>query len=171
MYYSASSFLDKNLTPLDRVYRMWYVVFSLRIWRYWILCDKAYTLANNFVTLNVYLCVEINAHALVLTILRLKLNPNAFNTSQLGSQACETYFRGGRSCTPSGSTTVNFSAREFFKSRCRKIDANIRLTSEGVKDGLKYPRFERPFDKAINEWVEWPMPSMEEMDAKILSAL
>ena len=71
---------------------MWYVVFSLQIWRYWILCDKAYTLANNFVTLNVYLWVEINAHALVLTILRLKLNPNAFNTLQLGSQACQTYF-------------------------------------------------------------------------------
>lgn len=51
---------------------MWFVVFSLRLWRYWITSDKAYTLAAIFMTLNVYLCVEFNAHALVLIILSLK---------------------------------------------------------------------------------------------------
>ena len=66
MYYSASSFLDKNLTPLERIYRIWYVLFSLRICRTWIIRSKSYTLAANFVTLNVYLCVEINAHAFFL---------------------------------------------------------------------------------------------------------
>ncbi|KZS10403.1 Uncharacterized protein APZ42_025134 [Daphnia magna] len=78
IYYSALSYVDQNLSLLERVYRMWYVVFSLRLWRYWITCDTAYTLAANFMTLNVYLCVEFNAHALVLMILSLKDNPEAF---------------------------------------------------------------------------------------------
>ncbi|EFX70567.1 hypothetical protein DAPPUDRAFT_328025 [Daphnia pulex] len=170
MNYSASSFLDKNLSPLDRVYRMWYVVFSLRLWRYWITCDKAYTLAANFMTLNVYLCAEFNAHALVLIVLALKDKPEAFKPWLCTSQPCESYFRGGRSCTTNCSTMVNFTAREFFKYRCRKIDATIRLTSDGVKDGLSYPRFERPFDQPTNQRV-WEMPSMAEMDCKIRVAL
>ncbi len=136
MNYSASSYLDKKLSPLDLVYRMWYVVFSLRLWRYWITCDKAYTLAANFLTLNVYLCAEFNAHALVLIILAFKDKPEAFKPWLCTSQPCESYFRGGRSCTANCSTMVNFTAREFFKSWCRKIDATIRLTADGVKDGL-----------------------------------
>ncbi|KAK4005662.1 hypothetical protein OUZ56_010705 [Daphnia magna] len=142
MYYSSSSYLDKALSPIDRVYRIWYVAFSLRLWRYWITCDKAYNLAANFMTLNVYLCVEFNAHALVLMILALQDKPESFKPWLCTSQPCESYFRGGRSY------------------------ATIRLTAEGVKDGLSYPRFERPFDQPPNTKV-WDMPSMEEMDIKI----
>lgn len=170
MYYSSSSYLDKALSPLDRVYRIWYVAFSLRLWRYWTTCDKAYTLAANFMTLNVYLCVEFNAHALVLMILALQDKPESFKPWLCTSQPCESYFRGGRSCTANYSTMINFTARDFLKCRCRKIDATIRLTAEGVKDGLSYPRFERPFDQPPNTKV-WDMPSMEEMDIKIRSAL
>ncbi|KAK4012282.1 hypothetical protein OUZ56_021383 [Daphnia magna] len=170
MYYSSSSYLDKALSPIDRVYRIWYVTFSLRLWRYWITCDKAYTLAANFMTLNVYLCVEFNAHALVLMILALQDKPESFKPWLCTSQPCESYFRGGRSCTANYSTMINFTARDFLKCRCRKIDANIRLTAEGVKDGLSYPRFERPFDQPPNTKV-WDMPSMEEMDIKIRLAL
>jgi hypothetical protein len=65
---------------------------------------------------------------------------------------------------------VNVTAREFFKSRYRKIDATIRLTADGVKGGLSYPRFERPFDQPPNQHV-WEMPSMAEMDCKIRVAL
>ncbi|KAK4045387.1 hypothetical protein OUZ56_032994 [Daphnia magna] len=170
MYYSSSSYLDKALSPIDRVYRIWYVAFSLRLWRYWITCDKAYTLAANFMTLNVYLCVEFNAHALVLMILALQDKPESFKPWLCTSQPCESYFRGGRSCTANYSTMINFTARDFLKCRCRKIDATIRLTAEGVKDGLSYPRFERPFDQPPNTKV-WDMPSMEEMDIKIRLAL
>ena len=136
----------------------------------WITCDKAYTLAANFMTLNVYLCVEFNAHALVLIILALHDQPESLKPWLCTSQPCESYFRGGRSCTANYSTMINFTARDFFKRRCRNIDATIRLTAEGVKDGLSYPRFELPFDQPPNTKV-WDMPSMEEMDAKIQLAL
>ncbi|EFX62455.1 hypothetical protein DAPPUDRAFT_270390 [Daphnia pulex] len=45
--------------------KVWRHSCITRLWRYWITSDKAYTLANIFMTLNVYLCAEFNAHALV----------------------------------------------------------------------------------------------------------
>nr|CAH0101513.1 unnamed protein product [Daphnia galeata] len=32
MLYSTSSFLDPNLSPLSRVYRIWFVAFGLSCW-------------------------------------------------------------------------------------------------------------------------------------------
>ncbi|EFX77373.1 hypothetical protein DAPPUDRAFT_106209 [Daphnia pulex] len=52
--------------------KVWRHSCITRLWRYWITSDKAYTLANIFMTLNVYLCAEFNAHALVLIILSFK---------------------------------------------------------------------------------------------------
>ena len=64
----------------------------------------------------------------------------------------------------------HFTAHDFFKCRCYEIDATIFLTTEGVKVGLSYPRFEHPFDQPPNTNV-WDIPSMEEMDVKIRLAL
>ena len=69
MQFVTLSYLDKQLHPEERIYRIWFVVFSVRLWRYWICCDKMYTLSENFVTLNCYLSAEINAHCFVLAIL------------------------------------------------------------------------------------------------------
>ena len=66
MQFVTSSYLDKQLHPEERIYRIWFVVFSVRLWRYWICCDKMYTLSENFVTFNCYLSAEINAHCFVL---------------------------------------------------------------------------------------------------------
>lgn len=48
------AFLSKSLSPLDRIYNIWYSVFILRQWRYW-LKKQGYTITNNFITLNCYL--------------------------------------------------------------------------------------------------------------------
>nr|CAH0107495.1 unnamed protein product [Daphnia galeata] len=69
MQFVTSSYLDKQLHPEERIYRIWFVVFSVRLWRYWSCCDKMYTLSENFVILNCYLSAEINAHCFVLAIL------------------------------------------------------------------------------------------------------
>jgi hypothetical protein len=68
----TSSYLDKTLDPLQRVYRLWYYVFSLSYGRFWLSCDSVYPLANHFITLNAYLCAEINAHALIMLITALR---------------------------------------------------------------------------------------------------
>ena len=59
------SYLDKGLSPLARIEKIWYVTFFLRYWRKWILQHPKYTLQNNFITQNAYLCIELNAHAII----------------------------------------------------------------------------------------------------------
>lgn len=62
--YIITSFISKEPTPIDRVYRPWYAVFFLRCWRKWILRSKKYNLGFNFISSNAYVCVELNAQAL-----------------------------------------------------------------------------------------------------------
>jgi hypothetical protein len=68
--------------------------------------DSAYSLGTSFVSLNSYLCIEINAHALILLIIRLGNRKELFKPWLCGSQSCESYFRTARSCTPTESTQV-----------------------------------------------------------------
>jgi hypothetical protein len=79
----TSSYLDKTLDPLQRVYRLWFSVFSLCYWRYWL----------SFITLNAYLCAETNANALIMLITTLKDDgtPEFFKPWLYGSQQCETF--------------------------------------------------------------------------------
>ena len=53
------SYLDKSLDVCDRVKKAWYAVFFLRYWRHWILLSPKYTLGNNFIMTNSYLCIEL----------------------------------------------------------------------------------------------------------------
>lgn len=57
------SFLDKSITLEDRIYKIWYSLYFLRIWRYSILKDQRFTLKTNFITTNSYSCIELNAHS------------------------------------------------------------------------------------------------------------
>ena len=68
--------------------------------------DSAYSMENNFFSLNAYLCIEINAHAIILLIMRLRNRKELFKPWLTGSQSCESYFRTARSCTPTESTQV-----------------------------------------------------------------
>lgn len=49
-------FMEINLTPLQRVRKIWYALFLIRIWRKFILSSKCYTLEKNFLSLNCYTC-------------------------------------------------------------------------------------------------------------------
>jgi len=64
---------------------------------------------------------------------------------------------------------TNFTVRDCLLSRCPRVDANIRLTAQGVKDGIKYPRFKRPFDQDKAPIV-WPMPSLNEIEKTLKKA-
>ena len=100
-----------------------------------------YTLSENFVTLNCYLSAEINAHCFLLAILELSDRPEDFKPLHISSQPAESYFRllvlminlkhlislhlfyrSARSVSSSGSTQVNFTARECFVIRFARVE-------------------------------------------------
>lgn len=63
--YVIESFLDKKLDALSRVEKAWCAVYFMRYWHQWLLLNPNYTLENNFITQNAYMCIEINAHSLI----------------------------------------------------------------------------------------------------------
>lgn len=68
----TSSFIDENLQPLERVYRIWNALYFTRCWRKWVQITNGVTLSNNFISSNAYCCIEINAHALIDLIVKLQ---------------------------------------------------------------------------------------------------
>jgi hypothetical protein len=123
MEYATTSFLDKQMAPLERIFFLWFAVFSVLYWRYWMMCDQAYPLAKHFFTSNAYQCLELNAHSLVLTELRLQESQmtELFLSWCFSSQQCESYYKALRSFTPVGSTQTNFIIGEVITSRGWKV--------------------------------------------------
>ena len=66
-----SSYLNKDMDPICRIKEAWFALFFVRYWRQWLLCHSNYTLEKNFISLNSYICIELNAHALVILLLVL----------------------------------------------------------------------------------------------------
>jgi hypothetical protein len=65
MNYILTAFLDKEVSTDERIYKMWFSVFFLRIWKIWVKNKKEYNIGNNFITTNCLNCIEINAHSLI----------------------------------------------------------------------------------------------------------
>ena len=105
------SYLNKELSPLDRISNVWYAVFFFRYWRQWLLSVPSYSLGNNFITRNSYLCIELNAHTLIIFMRTLRDHYSdgaaLFSPWKLGSQSCEKTFRAVRSMTTTFSTVIN----------------------------------------------------------------
>ena len=63
---------EKKLDALTRIENAWYaVVFFIRYWRQWICLHPLYTLGNNFITQNAQVCIELNAHSLIMFLITL----------------------------------------------------------------------------------------------------
>lgn len=158
------AFLDVNLEPLHRVRKIWYAVFMLRLWRKFILSKKNLTLKKNFITMNTYVCVELNAHGLVKIMLSLKeaSASHLFVPHLLSSQPCEAIFRQIRSLTSVYSTVVNFSVKDMLE-RLNKIQLQKDIMHKLSKT-FNFPRlqdshsfeteFELPTKNEIFEEIE-----------------
>lgn len=111
----TEAFLDKTIDVLERIRMVWRSVFFCRVWRKNIENSKDLKLSINFITPNLYACIELNAHGLlnILKILRERSLPRCFLSWLFGSQPCEELFRAARSMTPTESTIINFSAFDF----------------------------------------------------------
>lgn len=123
------SFMNVNLTPLERVSKIWYPVLMFRIWRSYVVAKKNLTLKNNYLTIWTYICIELNAHSLLLLILYLKhMNlPQYFLVHFLNSQPCESLFRQVRSFTSTYSTMANCSVKEIL-GRMSKIELQNEIS-------------------------------------------
>lgn len=157
------AFSARDFLPLERIRKMWYTVFLLRIWRRFVGRKNGLKLKNNFLTQNTYSCVELNAHNLILIMLYLKKNglENFFLPFLYNSQACEAFFRRIRSFTSTNSTKVNCSIKEILE-RINKIQLLNDITTDtnfefpNVKDAHKFPGY-----------ISHELPTKDEIFAEI----
>lgn len=133
-------FMDVNLTPVQRLRKIWFSLFLIRIWRAFILSNENYTLKNNFLSVNFYACIELNAHSLVKFMMYLnEINkPELFQPNLFQSQACENMFRELRSLSTVYSTVTNCTIKEATSrlSRIQYQNHIMKMTEEQ----FVYPR-------------------------------
>ena len=132
---------DKELSPIERIHKIWRVVFFCRIWRKWLNLN-GYSEKDHFLTPNVYLCIEINSHmilGLVIKVMKGELPKECLRVWTTGSQACEQMFRLLRSMSGTFSTIVNFSLKGILE-RINELNyvASIECTEEII-----FPRVKR----------------------------
>lgn len=135
----TSSFIEEDLRPIERVYRIWHSLYFLRCWRKWIQSMKNYSLAENFISLNAFTCIEINAHAVIDLILKLRSSQqqHLFRTQLFASQPCESIFRQMRSMGTANYTKINFTLNELLHMIARVEMMNKIIYS--TKD-IEFPR-------------------------------
>lgn len=157
------SYLDWKLQPLQRIYKIWYAVFVIRIWRNFIASKTGSTLKDNFMSSNCYTCIEINAHSLIACMVQLK-NVNSshlFQPQQYGSQQCESIFRQIRSFTSTYSTVANCSVKEIVE-RISKIQLQNDIISKSGQN-FKFPRI----GKSSSSGCSFELPSADEIRNEI----
>ena len=117
----------------------------MHYWRQWLLLKPDYTIGNNFITLNAYMCIELNAHSLITFLLTVRdeLPPDSgcFIPWMLGSQSCEKIFRAVRSMSSTFSTIINFGLLGLLR-RLHRLHIQICNEAETDETGIKYPRVE-----------------------------
>lgn len=161
----VDSYMDQSLKPLQRVRKLWYSLFLVRIWREWVLRTKNYTLRENFFSANTYSCIELNAHSLVSILLYLKQTnqPELFLPHLFSSQPCESIFRQLRSFTTTYSTVVSSTVKESI-SRISKIHFQNEIFQITSPDFI-YPRINNQCSNESKFCFE--LPSREEIIKEI----
>lgn len=146
----VDSYLNKSLDPLSRIEKLWYAVFFLlRYWRKWIELSPQYTTQDNFITNNAYMCIELNAHALITFLITVRdnsKNNDLFMPWVLGSQSCEKTFRAARSMTGTFSTIINFGMLGLFQ-RLHRLQVQAELEAEATENGILFPHLKKHLKK------------------------
>lgn len=68
----VDSYLSKDASPVERIEKIRYTTFFVCYWCEWVLLHPSYTLKDNFITQNAYMCIELNAHALLTYLLTIR---------------------------------------------------------------------------------------------------
>lgn len=153
----TSTFLQHDLTPLERVYRIWNAVYFFRIWYSWIKSTRvideqrdhtvAYKIKDNFITSNCHKCIEINAKSLISLMKRFR-DENAherFLPTLFDSQTCEKMFRHFRSMGTANFTKINFTMFEIL-NMVRRVEIKNEIEQYKLADvDIVFPRSNRSF--------------------------
>lgn len=138
----TSSYMQYDLMPLERVYRIFNAVFFLRIWSSWIKSSCAYKVNENFITSNCYKSIEINAMNLVSLIKQFR-NENSherFLPTLFDSQSCEKIFRHFRSMGTANYTKINFTMFELL-NMVRRAEIRNEIDQYKLSDvDIVFPR-------------------------------
>lgn len=159
----SSSFLDDSLQPTERVYRIWHAVYFFRCWRKWIQSpDNNFSLSRNFISNNAYSCIELNAHALVYLITKLRMSQQTelFLPHLFSSQPCEETFRHMRSMGTANHTKINSTLNELLHMIARVEIMNKIIHT--YKD-ITFPRTELKTKKSEEIYTENSLPNDEEL--------
>lgn len=158
-----AAFMDPKLKPLERVCRLWYSIFLIRIWRRYVLSEKSLTLKKNFLTNYCYICIELNAHSLVLIILYLRSinKPQLFMPLVYSSQPCESFYRHIRSFTSTYSTVANCTVKEILE-RINKIQLQNEISSD-KSSIFKFPKRLTSCNSEISSPTEHLLPNQTEI--------
>lgn len=161
------AFLDGSLSPCERIRNVWYTTFILRLWREFVVANLKPTekLATHFITTYTYACIEINAHAMVATILRLRRcnMEHLFFPHLLSSQPCESFFRKFRALSATGSSVTNTSVLGTMQ-RCERIALVNEIEHNGSKKfdfGTGSERFREIYYKTKPESNKFALPSRD----------
>lgn len=159
------SYMDTTLAPLDRIRKIWYPLFIIRIWKESVLKNKKYQLKENFLTMNCYACIELNAHALIQIMCYLKeADMDSFFLPHLiSSQQCESIFRLLRSLTSTYSTVTNFSTKEVI-NRIDKIELQNQIMH--MMPQFTYPKLAKK--DFLNHQQHYKLPTKAEISSVIL---
>lgn len=134
------AFLDRRLTPLERIRHLWVSTFLLRIWKEFVVSSPRLKIEKHFISTYCYACVEINAHSLVMYISYLKQFQldHRFDAEFVSSQPCENMFRSIRSFTSTFSTITNCSLLGIIQ-RMSKIEMLNEISHISLKR-FNFPR-------------------------------
>ncbi|KAF2900402.1 hypothetical protein ILUMI_05785 [Ignelater luminosus] len=133
--YILESFTDKNISAQKRIYKIWFSILFLKIWKYWLAQKDDYSTSENFITNNCYNCIELNAYGLILLIRKMKQedNEDLFMPWFMNSQTREKLFRTLRLMTTAFSTVVNFTMLDVVRRLSR-----INFLNEATTDLSTY---------------------------------
>jgi hypothetical protein len=114
------AFTLPGLSASQRVFRAFYALFMLRIWRCWCMSSSDASL-KNFVSYEAFVAIEINSWCLIKLIrqCRDKYGERAFQIHLFNSQNCEHFFGLLRALTSTFCTQVN-TVQKSDKSFKRK---------------------------------------------------
>lgn len=162
----TSAYLALDLSPLDRVYRLFHGLYFFRIWRQHIRASRRLNLLNNFISSNAYTCIEINARTLIMLIkmFRDEGKPEHFLLALFDSQTCENLFRLLRSMGTLNYTKINFSLYDLLhligRTEVQNDIAYIKLANEDIF----FP------NKRKGKTSVYPLPNDTEIAETILKA-
>ncbi|CAF3080811.1 unnamed protein product, partial [Rotaria sp. Silwood2] len=170
-------FIEKSSTIEERLYHIWTVVFTCRLWwpwiHYWAIKNSSnndnsesvkQVKSNSFITKPTFWCIEINAHTLlyiILLVIKNKLPVDALSTYLFNSQTCENTFRIARALSGPYSSITNFTVKSFI-NRCEKISIINSIKTQGGQIGdyqFKFPQHHK-HDKEVHVYSVNPLKQL-----------